>query len=96
MLAVRRRESQIALKVVVTTASGIPGKAQRGEIDGAKSLSTNGAATALRSVQTNTAATQTSYRRRAGGSGAIGSAGLDALVAVDGLGITGEWYSKAP
>lgn len=67
----------MAAKVIVTTASGIPGRAHRGEIQGATGRSTNGEATAIRRVPTNTAATQSSYRRNAGGIGAAGSVGLE-------------------
>lgn len=77
MRSERRREYQIAPKVVVTIASGIPGNAHRGEIHGAKRLRTNGAATALKTLPTNTAATHTSYRRTAGGSGSTGSVGFE-------------------
>ncbi len=85
---VRSREYQNALNVVVTIASGIPGKAHKGEIDGARRLTTNGAATAPRSVHTNTAATQTSYRRTAGGNGAAGPPGLDGSEGLEGLEIS--------
>lgn len=88
--AVRRREYQIAPNVVVPIASGIPGRAHRGEIREATSLSTKGVATAPNAVHTNTAAIQSSYRRRAGGSGAaLGSVGSEGL---EGLKVTGQWY----
>ena len=88
--SVRRRAYQNAPTVVVTIASGIPGRAQRGEIDGAARLSTNGAATALRAVHTNTAATLASYRRNAGGSGEAGSVGLG----VTGNGTAGAQHAR--
>ncbi|MBX3381750.1 MAG: hypothetical protein KF805_16780 [Phycisphaeraceae bacterium] len=88
--AVRRREYQIAPNVVITIASGIPGKAQRGEIDRTRCLKANGAATAQRSVHTNTAATHTSYRRNAGGSGAAGSSGSAGVEGFEVVEFTGK------
>ncbi len=81
--AVQRREYQIDPNVVVTMASGIPGRAQSGEIEGATRLSRKGAATAPRVVHMNTPAINSSYRRKAGGSGAGGSVGVEA---------TTRWY----
>ena len=83
--AVRQREYQIIPNVVVRIVTGIPGRAHSCEIQGATPRSRKGAATAPRAVQMNTAAIRNSYRRKAGGSGAGVSVGVEA---------TPRWYRR--